>query len=72
MEPRFRKRDGILNLTDTLEATKVKKFYTQTGSSGKGGHRQKEDQLSTPSQKRTEAGAIQGNKKDCGTRCGEH
>ena len=25
MEPRFRKRDGILNLTDTLEATKVKK-----------------------------------------------
>ncbi|KAK1896226.1 ATP-dependent helicase/nuclease subunit A [Dissostichus eleginoides] len=25
MEPRFRKRDGILNLIDTLEATKVKK-----------------------------------------------
>ncbi|KAI4800817.1 hypothetical protein KUCAC02_007046 [Chaenocephalus aceratus] len=25
MEPRFRKRDGIVSLTDTLEATKVKK-----------------------------------------------
>ncbi|KAI9533663.1 hypothetical protein NQZ68_021437 [Dissostichus eleginoides] len=35
---------------------------------GTGGFRQEEDQLSTPSQKHTEAGAIQGNKKDCGTR----